>query len=281
VALPSLWRSYARAFTVRRPPLAAPGVRADATLEAPHVVAPAAALAAYRRTCGLPADARALPLAYPHVLASPLHLALVTGPAFPARFLGLVHLRDTIRSERRLPDAAPLDLRCRIEGPRETERGQEFDLVTEARLDGAVAWSETSVLLARRPGLGSKPRAAPPSGAPRAPGEPIARWELPADLGRRYARASGDWNPIHLTAATARLFGFGRAIAHGMWSLARCAAALDPGGERVALEAAFKLPVLLPATVILRASREADATSFALTDAEGARPHLTGTLRSI
>ncbi len=277
MALPSLWRSYARAFTSRRPALAPPGVRlGGAILEAPRVVAPPAALAAYRRTCGFREDARTLPLTYPHVLAMPLHLALLTGPAFPVRFVGLVHLRNAIRSERRLADGAPLDLRSRLEGPRETDRGQEFDLVTEVRLDGALAWSETSVLLARRPGVGgTRPRATAP---PRAPGEPVARWELPPDLGRRYASASGDWNPIHLTAATARLFGFRRAIAHGMWSLARCVAELDPGGEATAVDAAFKLPVLLPATVVLRASREGPTAAFALTDAEGARPHLAGSL---
>lgn len=280
VALPSIWRSYARALTVRRPPLAPPGVRVEgAILEARHVVAPTAGLAAYRRTCGFAADARCLPLTYPHALACALHLALVTSPAFPVRPLGLVHLRNTIRSLRRFPDAAPLDLRCLIEGPRETDRGQEFDLVTEVRLDGALGWGETAVLLARKPGAGGgkKPSAAAASHAAAAP---LARWELPADLGRRYAAASGDWNPIHLTASTARLFGFRCAIVQGMWSLARCVAELDPDGETVTVEAAFKLPVFLPATVLLQATREPSGTVFTLTDAEGVKPHVTGSVRS-
>lgn len=41
-------------------------------------------------------------------------------------------------------------------------------------------------------------------------------WSLASDLGRRYARVSGDINPIHLHALSARAFGFRRAIAHGM-----------------------------------------------------------------
>ena len=281
MALPSVWRSYASAFTARRPPLAPPGVRVEgAILEARRVVAPAAGLAAYRRTCGFAADARSLPLTYPHALANALHLALITSPAFPVRFLGLVHLRNTIRSLRRLPDAAPLDLRCLIEGPRETERGQEFDLVTEVRVDGAVGWSEIAVLLARKPGAGAG-RKQPAAAASHAPAAPLARWELPANLGRRYAAASGDWNPIHITAVSARLFGFRRAIVHGMWSLARCVAELDPGGEAVTVEAAFKLPVLLPATVALHATRGPSGTVFALTDGDGVKPHVTGTMRSM
>jgi acyl dehydratase len=108
----------------------------------------------------------------------------------------------------------------------------------------------------------------------------VARWSLPASLGRRYAAASGDWNPIHLSAATARLFGFRRAIAHGMWSLARCVAELAPASARgaVAVEAAFKRPVLLPATVALFTVREGAATRFTLADGEGTTPHVAGTI---
>ena len=56
----------------------------------------------------------------------------------------------------------------------------------------------------------------------------VARWHLPDDLGRRYASVSGDRNPIHMHALTAKAFGFPRAIAHGMWTKARCLAALEP-----------------------------------------------------
>jgi hypothetical protein len=276
MALPSVWPSYARVFTARRPPLAPPGSRVEgAALEARGIIPPAAALAAYRRTCGFPEAGGPLPLTYPHALANPLHLALITGPAFPVRFLGLVHLGNTIRALRPLPDRAPLDLRCTLEGPRETERGQEFDLVTEARVDGVVAWSETAVLLARRPGAGGGKK--PPQAA-QITAAPLARWVLPAGLGRRYAAASGDWNPIHLSAATARLFGFPRAIVHGMWSLARCVAELEPTLHVATVEAAFKLPVLLPGTVTLQAGSEGAATAFALRDADGVKPHLTGTI---
>jgi acyl dehydratase len=157
------------------------------------------------------------------------------------------------------------------------ERGQEFDLLTEVLLDGALGWSESAVILARRPGAGGG-RPAPAAPAPEPPGPPLARWELPANLGRRYAAASGDWNPIHLGAATARLFGFERAIAHGMWSLARCVAELGPEGDAVTIEAAFKLPVFLPGAVTLHATRAGPRTAFELRDADGVKPHVVGTI---
>jgi acyl dehydratase len=76
----------------------------------------------------------------------------------------------------------------------------------------------------------------------------VAEWRLAADVGRRYAAVSGDRNPIHLFALTARLFGFPRAIAHGMWTVARCLAAHGtPHAAHVHAE--FRAPVLLPGTV--------------------------------
>jgi acyl dehydratase len=76
-------------------------------------------------------------------------------------------------------------------------------------------------------------------------------WDLPSGLGRRYARASGDRNPIHLHPLTARLFGFPRHIAHGMWTFARALAGTGAvaGSEQLTARAEFKAPVLLPSTV--------------------------------
>jgi hypothetical protein len=86
-------------------------------------------------------------------------------------------------------------------------------------------------------------------------------------------------NPIHVSDVTARLFGFPRAIAHGMWSLARCAALLDVRGP-CRLEAHFKLPVLLPATVCLERRDGPAGVDFTLLDARGEKPHLAGRVTS-
>jgi acyl dehydratase len=106
-----------------------------------------------------------------------------------------------------------------------------------------------------------------------------ARWQLPPQLGRDYAKASGDYNPIHLTALSARAFGFPRAIAHGMWTLARAASALQPP-KRLAsavISGEFKLPMLLPGEASLwTASPLATARELEVRDVAGARPHLRG-----
>ncbi|MEU6810973.1 MaoC/PaaZ C-terminal domain-containing protein [Streptomyces sp. NPDC046831] len=146
-------------------------------------------------------------------------------------------------------------------GQENAERGQ-----SEARREnGEHGRSEAGQESAERRGGGEPPLPA------------VAEWRLAGDVGRRYGAASGDRNPIHLSPLTARLFGFPRAIAHGMWTVARCLAAHGtPPAARVRAE--FRAPVLLPGTV----TYAADATGrFALRDGGGERVHLTGEVRPL
>ena len=106
---------------------------------------------------------------------------------------------------------------------------------------------------------------------------PLADWAAPADTGRRYARVAGDYNPIHLYAVTARLFGFPRAIAHGLWNKARSLAALHAHLPQAgyAVDVRFQKPVLLPTHVALQASEPGASGQFRLIG-EGDTPHMAG-----
>lgn len=81
----------------------------------------------------------------------------------------------------------------------------------------------------------------------------IAQLDLPADEGWRYARLSGDFNPVHWARPVARLLGFAGPIAHGFDLLARMthtfvAARLRGSPHRLrAFEIQFRQPVVLPA----------------------------------
>ncbi|OLF04539.1 hypothetical protein BLA60_40320 [Actinophytocola xinjiangensis] len=234
----------------------------------PGVPVDVAHLAAYDRVCGfrLTDD---LPATYPHVLTFPLQIKLMTAADFPFPLAGSVHVANRITQTRPLTLADRLDLRVRAENLRDHPRGRQFDVVSTATVSGQTVWTDTSTYL-RRTGGGERDRserAEPPA--------PRALWRVPADTGRRYAEVSGDRNPIHLHPLTARLFGFPRAIAHGMWTKARCLAALEgrlPGAYTV--DVRFKLPVLLPATVAFHAQDG----EFSLHDARTGKPHLAGTI---
>ncbi|WP_037674471.1 MaoC family dehydratase [Streptomyces griseus] len=248
-----------------RTPLVLPGLRVDL-----------ARLAAYERVCGFATGEDALPITFPHVLGFPLAMHLMSGRDFPLPLLGLVHTSIDITRHASLPATAAYDLSVRVAGLAPHRRGTEAAVVTELRLGDDVVWESRSAYLARHRTDGRTAGAPePPARASgRKPLPHLAEWRLAADVGRRYAAASGDRNPIHLHALTARLFGFPRAIAHGMWTVARCLAAHGtPHAARVRAE--FRAPVLLPGTV----RYAADGERFELRSGDGEKAHVTGSVR--
>lgn len=229
-------------------------------------------LAAYARICGF-AESGPLPVTYPHVLAFPLTMRLMTGRAFPLPVLGLVHTWIEITPHRAVRVDEPLELTVYADGLTPHRRGTEVTMATEARVDGELVWESRSGYLSRhrRPAGDTPPPSHAPPAAEKLPA--VTEWRLPGDLGRRYGAVSGDRNPIHLHPLTARLFGFPRAIAHGMWTVARCLAEVGEAAELLSVRAEFKAPVLLPATVTYAADPAGNA--FALRGA-GGRVHLVG-----
>jgi acyl dehydratase len=99
-------------------------------------------------------------------------------------------------------------------------------------------------------------------------------------VGRRYAAVSGDVNPIHLNPLVAKLFGFRRAIAHGMWLKARCLAALEGRlPDALTAEVEFKSPLLLPSTVGFASHLQDGGWTFTVAEASSSRPHLNGSIQ--
>ena len=89
---------------------------------------------------------------------------------------------------------------------------------------------------------------------------------------------SGDINPIHLSAITAKFLGFRRAVAHGMWTKAKALSTLMPR-EDVAYASVlveFKTPLFLPSKASLWAAREEQGAVFEVRNARGDKPHLRG-----
>ena len=235
-------------------------------------------LARYRKVCGLEPRV-AVPITWPHILAFPLHLRVLTDSRFPLPLLGLVHLRNRITQYRAIGEWESLDIRVTLGDKRATERGLEFDLITEARSAGQLAWEESSTYLFRHPqgSSGGKAHKQPPSLSTFSNSHTIG---VPESTGRQYAEVSGDRNPIHLYPLTAKLFGFPRAIAHGMWSKARVLGYLeqqtDWKSDRFSVTCDFKKPVFLPGEARINWQASAKGLDFQLLNKNGDAPHLTG-----
>jgi len=251
-------------------------------------------LAEYCGVCGF-ALRDTLPATYPHILAFPLHMALMTRSDFPFAAVGLVHISNRITQHRPIRVGERLEVSVNSGPLVPHPKGRAFTLVSEARVGEELVWEGESTNLRR--GGGDESGAAEAAGAGAEAVEPgpdarpelrdEAEWQLPGDLGRRYGGASGDRNPIHMYGLTANAFGFPRQIAHGMWTKARCVAALEPRlPGAFSVEVAFKRPILLPSKVVF-ATGGADArdegtgagVAFSVRSARDGTPHLTGSTR--
>ena len=234
-------------------------------------------LATYARVCEFPLR-DTVPSTYPHILAFGMHMSLMGDGSFPFAPVGLVHIANRIEQLRPIGTGEALDLRVHATPIEPHPRGRSFALVTEAAVAGEVVWKETSTNL-RRGGGSSGERPARKEGRSDAAIPEAERWSLPSDLGRRYGGVSGDLNPIHHSDPTAKLFGVPRAIAHGMWTKARCLAALhDRLPDAFAVDVRFRKPILLPATVAFSQKRAGKTIGFSVRDAAKGIPHLDGNL---
>jgi len=282
--LPSMVWPYVQVMTTRKPLLAPPGTKPPSLLFKSHGVrVNRKHLARYVEVCGCgqtQTQTQSLPPAYLHVLAMPLHMRLFVYSAFPLKVLGLVQLRNVIRHLEPVSAHQTLTLSLHYDSLRETENGQEVDLVTRAHVGEVLVWEEVSTMLARKATPGKRPVI---ERADRNAGLLVQEATLPvmADTGRRYAYVSGDWNPIHLFDRTAQWFRFKQAVAHGMWSLARCFGQAQLPSTPYEAVAEFKLPVYLPAEVVFRQQRHSGADVLTLAQPKADRLHLAVRINSI
>jgi acyl dehydratase len=283
---PAIAPAYLKILLARKPAFAADSVpHIEAVLE--RFAVDRRHLARYRKVCG-ERDSDELPITYPHVLATPVHLAMLACEAFPVSLLGVVHIRNRIVQQRPLNVGEAGRIRAWLEGHRETARGQELDLQTEVCIGGDTVWSETSTFLARRRGKNrvSQTRgvALPHMEVPPRQDVTTSTFVVAPGVGREYACVSGDFNPIHIADLAARFFGFKRAIAHGMWSLARCAAEIGSPvfSQPCTLDVAFKRPITFCARIVLESWKVEHRVGFSLRDSQAERGHLLGSVvRSI
>lgn len=235
-----------------------------------------ARLARFRQECGFPDDGY-LPVSYPHALCGIMHTQLLSRRGFPFPVFGVMHVRHAIQQRRRIEPDELLSLDCRVGDPRTVRSGYEYDLVTECQIENEVVWSEvTTFLVMAKTDSGERPDI-----GPSVPERPDGRdtWNVDVRQGWRFARASDDYNPIHLSRKMARMFGLRSSLAHGMWVLARALAqveALD-GADALDVKAYFRRPLWLPASAELVHRTDDGTSTFAVLRPKDNKPHLVGT----
>lgn len=254
---------------------------APVSLVLPRVVLDASHIARYAAVCGF-ATAEKVPLTYPQMLTFPLVMHYMTSGACPWPAMGTVHLANAITQYTPLAAGEVVRVELQTGGLLAHDKGQVFtlELCILREGSGQCVWQATQTLLR----MGVRSPVGEPFDADVGADLQLIRqgeFDAPADIGRRYARVSGDYNPIHLWPLTARMLGFRRAISHGLWTQARALALLQPDGmlPQAKLQTVFKRPLLLPAQATVWQTESAHSERlFEVRDAAGQVPHLRARL---
>jgi acyl dehydratase len=276
-AMPSLFTLYRKIFFSRKPgwdkkPLPKIAIQTD------NVFLSNDKVRQYANVCGFQFDEKVLPPTYLYVLAFRLHAVIFAHKAITFPLLGMIHLKNSISVLRPVKTNEILTVKCQLTSSTETDAGLEFVLESSVYAAEELVWQAHSTYLYRIESAKRRPR--PPRASDMA-WENIQQWRLTEDLGRHYAKASGDYNLIHLHPLLSKRFGFERVLAHGMWSKARCMAQLMQFiGERpFTVDVEFKLPVFMPSEVTFAYESLEDGKCFEMRDVKGKRPHLHGKMR--
>ena len=241
------------------------------------------AMAAYAQVCAGTPD-QGVPLLYPQMLTFPLAMAYFASSYCPWPAMGTVHLANSVQQHAPLHASDVLRVEMQTGQLLAHDKGQVFKLAFRVLKDDQLLWEATQTLLR----LGVKNPVGPAYASALNNDHPLSlQTSFVADsgIGRRYGRISGDLNPIHLSALSARMFGFRRAIAHGMWTQARALSAMLPRQAiaQAQVHVEFKTPLFLPARPTLWTTRaiEGDLSHnalFEVRNAKGDKPHLRASL---
>jgi len=232
---------------------------------------------------------------YLQVLTLPMQLAMMANKPFPFKPMGLVHLANNIEINFLPKIDSKLTLKTSFSGLQWHKKGWVFAVLSEGIVDNKLAISGTSFYLSRQPhaskdqfenGLyetefsehekSEQKRNSNQHTKPRFMSNINGCDSVlfPIGIGRRYAHASGDYNPIHLTRWTAKLMGFKQAIAHGMYSKAICLSQIMkremtlsqtyPSQGKMLFTSQFMQPIYLPTNCELRVSDNNENTDSEL-----------------
>ena len=223
---------------------------------------------------------------YWQVRSLPLQLKLISSPQSPFAMLGLVHISNRVTDYTQCRPDIPCELIVRFGQVFQHRRGYAFEVVVTATQRGKPVYAAVGTYLARTghsatglPAWEERDMTLPDDTSELTP------IQASGGLIRHYARVSGDYNPIHLSQVTAKLFGFKRAIAHGMWTAARVISDLQAShqlnGQEIDIQ--FKRPLFLPGKAKAVVGQTSENTCFSVLSegtASESTVYMCGTLRS-
>ncbi|NMH58941.1 MaoC family dehydratase [Alteromonas ponticola] len=240
----------------------------------------------YQRYCSLvdwKASTRLHPL-YLQMKSFALQLQCLADRRNPFPLLGLVHIRNQVWQSAQVDLQVMVNLTAKLGQLKTHSKGWVIEVIVEGHQRDECIYRATGEYLMRV----NAPHVSRQKNKGQGDLPPfwetyqhVAQWQVADSIGRDYAKVSYDYNPIHLSAFSAKLFGFKQAIAHGMWSLAKCYSQLVDdrhAAEAVELHAEFLKPILVPAECVLMQGQHSADSQFALLNGKCSEPHIRGRL---
>jgi acyl dehydratase len=219
-------------------------------------------------------------------MAGSMHMNMLSHKDFPIRLLGAVHLKNRIIQRKAIHVDQVMDLHSEIGAYRLVEKGVEFDFTTTVMVQGETYWEEISTyFMAGRFGGKENPSDEKSFELNKLEEtEDKASWHVPADRGRRYAKITGDYNPIHMSSLAAKLFGFKRDIAHGFGVVAQGieqSDAIANDAAEIQLDVIFKGPVFLDSQVYLKQGVGEHQKSFDIYCGDNPKPSMCVAIKNL
>lgn len=237
---------------------------------------------------------------YVQTLSLPLQLRMMVDKAFPFSPMGMVHIANQITVDNLPEQSDSLHLRTFFGNVYFHRKGWLFEVHTLASSTTSknAKMKATSFYLAKAKHSSSSnhfavneipewiAKANLIDTANQSVKERKKSLNFPSNIGIQYAKVSGDYNPIHLHPLCARLFGFKKAIAHGMYSKALVVSNIANQQHfyksEFQIDTLFMQAISLPTKALLTSiSTDKQSCDFQLSSASSCKERifLTGSIR--
>ncbi|MFA9290209.1 MAG: MaoC/PaaZ C-terminal domain-containing protein [Solirubrobacteraceae bacterium] len=232
----------------------------------------------FAKLAGFKSDSKILPSIYIHLIGFKLQMELIFHEDFPFPAMGMVNISNKAIQLRPFTLNEIKKVECYLEEPKEHSRGFVYTVVSKVYDENNIIISENyakqlKILKKSENNSSAKKEFKAIEGNER-------EFSYYANSGRSFSKVSGDINPIHLFALTAKLFGFKKQIAHGMFSSSRILAQLEketPLLNSFEFYTEYKQPIFLPSKSKFITQKKADnEIAFELVNSEKKKPHVVG-----
>ncbi len=280
---PSILASYARTIFLRRRGLMPGESLPEISASMKSIKIDRSLLKKYIETCELKDDGY-MPILYPHVIASPVYMSILTHKKFPIALVGALHLRNHIIRHRGIKADEVFDMDVRLTDKRIVKQGVEFDFTIVLTVDGEKVWESITTWL--KQGKYGKDFDESPNAdliKPVPDAEHFKDLYIPRGIGKKYAGITGDYNPIHMSKLLAPLFGLKRDVAHAMWACANSMAHLPalPDDKPQRVDFAFKGPLFLDNKSYINTKERKGGIRFDYYCGDNDRPCINGDVSSV